>query len=156
LEGLIFASPFLLCGLVCLIVRRRAGLWCAWTVSILVDLFLWYGTGIRWSMIFQTFQWEASWNYARLAMAWGMFFGLFALILATVLCFRREPMERTRRNVTLLGIGAVLLVGLRVAVYLPIWSRATYWVTSFALPWVRAGLLAGVLTALVRLRAGGK
>lgn len=154
LEGLILASPFLLCGLICLIVRRKAGLWCAWTVSILVDLFLWYGTGIRWGMIFQTLQWEASWNYTRLAMAWGMFIALAALILATALCYRREPMERTRRNLTLLAVGAVLLAALFAAMHLPIWSRATYFLTSFALQWVRAGVLAAVLTGLVRLRAG--
>lgn len=155
-EGLILASPFLICGLICLLVRRKAGLWCAWTVCVLVDLYLWYGTGIRWGMIFQTLQWEASWNYTRLAMAWGMFAELVVLIAATALCFRKEPLARTRRNVTLPAVGAVVLVALHAAMYLPIWSRATYWLTSFVLPWVRAGLLAAVLTGLVRLRAGGK
>ena len=28
--GLLAAQPFLLCGLVCLLVRRQAGLWCGW------------------------------------------------------------------------------------------------------------------------------
>ncbi len=156
LEGLILAVPFALCGLICLIVRRRAGLWCAWVVSILVDLFLWYGTGIRWGMIFQTLQWEASWNYTRLAMAWGMFFVLAALIVATALCFRREPMARTRRNLALLAVGTAVLMGLVAAMYLPIWGHATYFLTSFVLQWVRTGLLAAVITGLVRLRAGAK
>ena len=121
-----------------------------------MDLFLWYGTGIRWGMIFQTLQWEASWNYTRLAMAWGMFFVLAALIVATALCFRREPMARTRRNLALLAVGTAVLMGLVAAMYLPIWGHATYFLTSFVLQWVRTGLLAAVITGLVRLRAGAK
>ena len=157
-HGQSVAGVILLCfaGLVWLFVRRRAGLWCAWVVSILVDLFLWYGTGIRWGMIFQTLQWEASWNYTRLAMAWGMFFVLAALIVATALCFRREPMARTRRNLALLAVGTAVLMGLVAAMYLPIWGHATYFLTSFVLQWVRTGLLAAVITGLVRLRAGAK
>lgn len=155
-EGLILASPFLICGFICLLVRQKPGLWCAWTVCILVDLYLWYGTGIRWGMIRQTLQWEASWNYARLAMAWGMFAELVILIAATAWSFRRQPMEHTRKNLTRLAVGAAALVALSVVLHLPVWSRATYFVTSYLLQWIRTGLLAAVLTGLVRLRAGGK
>lgn len=155
LEGLILALPFALCGLICLFVRRRAGLWCAWAVSILVDLYLCLATGIRWGMIFYTFRWEEWMNYIRLAMAWGMFAELAVLISATALCYRREPMARTRQNLTLLIVGAAALVVLWAAQFLPIWNWAPYWLTSYALQWVRAGLLAAVLTGLVRFRGGG-
>jgi len=151
LEGLVFASPFLVCGVICFVARRRAGLWCAWAVSILVDIYLSYGTGIRWQSILYTLQWKPEWNYVRLAMAWGMFADLLALIAATVLCYRRQPMEPTRRNVTLLTVGAVGLA----ALYLPIWGWVPYEV-MWVLQWVRAAVLAAVLTGLVRLRAGKK
>ncbi len=94
-------------------------------------------------------------NYIRLAMAWGMFAELAVLISATALCYRREPMARTRQNLTLLIVGAAALVVLWAAQFLPIWNWAPYWLTSYALQWVRAGLLAAVLTGLVRFRGGG-
>ena len=36
LSGLIFSAPFVLCGVICLTVRRNVGLWCAWAVWLLV------------------------------------------------------------------------------------------------------------------------
>ena len=43
LEGLILALPFLICAGICFAARRRAGLWCAWTVYLTVELY------IRWA-----------------------------------------------------------------------------------------------------------
>ena len=34
LTGLVLALPFLLCGVICLAVRRGAGLWCAWLLFV--------------------------------------------------------------------------------------------------------------------------
>ena len=33
LVGLILAVPFLVCGIICFLVRKRPGLWCAWAVG---------------------------------------------------------------------------------------------------------------------------
>ncbi|MEL7624802.1 MAG: hypothetical protein AAGU12_14650 [Clostridiales bacterium] len=68
LSGLLFALPFLLCGIICLNVRRRAGLWCAWTFYLCIDLYLRYATGITWQIIFSTIGFQPEWNYVRLAM----------------------------------------------------------------------------------------
>ena len=67
LGGLLFALPFLLCGIICLTVRTRAGLWCAWVSYLCVDLYLRYATGITWQIIFSTIGYQPEWNYVRLA-----------------------------------------------------------------------------------------
>jgi len=32
LGGLVFASPFLICGILCFVLKKNVGLWCAWVV----------------------------------------------------------------------------------------------------------------------------
>lgn len=38
--GMILAFPFLICGAICLVVRWHPGLICAWTVSLVLDVFV--------------------------------------------------------------------------------------------------------------------
>jgi transcriptional regulator with XRE-family HTH domain len=40
LWGLIFASPFVLCGIVCFLFQKNVGLWCAWMVLFTTDFYL--------------------------------------------------------------------------------------------------------------------
>lgn len=40
LIGLILAVPFLVCGIICFLVRKRPGLWCAWAAYLAVYIFL--------------------------------------------------------------------------------------------------------------------
>lgn len=47
LFGLIFSSPLLICGLVCITVRRHVGFWCAAGVYLPVYLYLKWGTGVN-------------------------------------------------------------------------------------------------------------
>ncbi|MBQ8513422.1 MAG: helix-turn-helix transcriptional regulator [Clostridia bacterium] len=46
LGGLIFASPFLACGVICVTQYRHVGLKCSWAVYFLVDAYLSYATGV--------------------------------------------------------------------------------------------------------------
>ena len=105
LAGFLYAAPFLLCGLVCFTVRRHTGLWCAWAVYLSVDLYLRYATGLTWRVVRQTFLWEASWNYARLAVAWAQFLAMLMLIVCTVRAYREMTVEPTGRRVHLLLAG---------------------------------------------------
>lgn len=105
LAGFLYAAPFLLCGLICLTVRRHTGLWCAWAVYLSVDLYLRYATGLNWTVVRQTVRWEASWNYARLAVAWGQFLAMLALIVCTVRTYREMTVEPTGKRVHLLLAG---------------------------------------------------
>ena len=105
LAGFLYAAPCLLCGLICLTVRRHTGLWCAWAVYLSVDLYLRYATGLNWTVVRQTVRWEASWNYARLAVAWGQFLAMLALIVCTVRAYREMTVEPTGKRVHLLLAG---------------------------------------------------
>ena len=40
LVGLILAVPFLVCGIICFLVRKRPGLWCAWAAYLAVYIFV--------------------------------------------------------------------------------------------------------------------
>ena len=52
LTGLVLALPFLLCAAICFLARRRPGLWCAWTMYSLADVYLICFTGLRWRFLF--------------------------------------------------------------------------------------------------------
>ncbi len=88
LFSLLYASPFLICGVICLTVRRRVGLWCAWAVWLCVELYLRWATGLRWSVILMTLSWTPQMNYVRLIIAWVMALIPVLLIVCTVHSFR--------------------------------------------------------------------
>jgi len=111
LGGLLFASPFLLCGIICLTVCRRVGLWCAWVSYLCLDLYLRYATGITWQIIFSTIGYQPEWNYVRLAIGWGQFLAVVILILCTLRSFRMVEVPQEQRIVPII-CGWVLLIGL--------------------------------------------
>ena len=108
LIGCILGLPLLLCGLLCLTVKRRAGLWCGWVCFSAVMLYLYLATGIRWTLIFQTIGFQPEWNYMRLAVAWGMFFVILLMLACTLRSFRRLTIVPTRRTISLLVLGWLL------------------------------------------------
>ena len=46
ISGVLFSSPFLLCGIVCLVFKKNIGLWCAWSIFFSVDMYMRFATGI--------------------------------------------------------------------------------------------------------------
>lgn len=108
--GLIFGLPFLACGFICLWCRRHTGLWCAWAVYGCVDLYLRYATGLTWNVVLQTFRWEASMNYMRLAIGWGQFLALAAMIFATLHAFRTYAPKNKSGKLLALGWAGFLLL----------------------------------------------
>lgn len=105
LAALFFGLPFLLCGVICLGAKKRAGLWCAWCIFICVCLYLRYATGIRWSIVLLTLRYEASWNYMRLIIGWAQVICALMLVLSTLISFRKQRLAPTRRRLVLLGTG---------------------------------------------------
>ena len=87
LAGLIFASPFLVCGIICFVFKKNVGLWCAWAVYVLFDIYMSYATGISRSTVLHTLQWTHHMNYMRLAFAWALVVSLLVMIAITVLRF---------------------------------------------------------------------
>ncbi len=115
LLGLLLTTPFIACGLICLNARRRAGLWCAWAVYVLQQLYWSYATGITWALTLRTLNFVPSMNYARLAMAWVMLLVMAALAAGTVWSFRRVCLAPERRTTVLLAA----LWGLAILLFVP-------------------------------------
>lgn len=107
LAGLVLAAPFVACGLICLLVRRRVGLWCSWVVYFFVDMYLRFSSGINWYYVFVS-QIYAPDMVVHLIVAWALL-GTFALltILTTISSIRAFP-GTLRGN--LIGAGAAWVV----------------------------------------------
>ena len=155
LEGLVFASPFLLCGLICVIFKKNVGLWCAWAVFCAVNMFLRYGTGITWRLTLWTLHYEPSMNYMRLAFAWLEVACIVALLVVTVVRIGKKPLAVNKKNVAI-TIAWWVLFGLT-------WVRLSFDPLSalgnlyyYLADWVQFIVTAVALTRTVRLIRGWK
>lgn len=150
-EGLILAAPFGICAAVCFLAKKRAGLWCTWTVYLLAELYLRWATGITWQLTLRTFSFTPEQNYMRLAIAWVQLIAMLAMFLVTFHSFRRVRIDlRVRRNLLALGGGWVLLAVLHMLkerLYLLLYQDPT---VNFSLG-VRFLLRAGDLLVLALL-----
>lgn len=120
LGGLLYASPFLLCGVVCLKCRRHTGLNCAWAVYFAVDLFMTCGTAVSRSVIYRTFIYTASDNFFILIAAWIMVFLLLGLIAWTVYAHRNDELTNIRQVIPcliLMGVSMLTAVPSQFIVY---------------------------------------
>ena len=121
LAGFLLALPLFVCGTICLTVRRRTGLCCAWALYLFVELYLRYATGLSWTTIFLTLRWTAEMNYVRLAIAWGQALCLLVMLLCTLRSYRTLMLRWERRSIALLTIGWLAQLGIRQA--LALWVR---------------------------------
>lgn len=125
LGGFIFGLPFLVCGILCFVLKKNIGLWCAWAVYVLFDIFMAYATGISRASVLYTFQWTSHMNYARLAFAWFSVLSLVVMIAVTVVRFGKKPyvsMQKGRKGLivswaVLLLIQAVAMLWVHTNVY---------------------------------------
>ena len=155
LEGLVFASPFLLCGLICVIFKKNVGLWCAWAVFCAVNMFLRYGTGITWRLTLFSLHYEPSMNYMRLAFAWLEVACIVALLVVTVVRIGKEPLAVNRKNVAITVAWWVLfgLTWVRLSIDpMSLWGNLYYYLAD----WVQFIVTAVALTRTVRLIRGWK
>lgn len=117
LTGLVLALPFLLCGVICLAVRRGAGLWCAWLLFVGFESYICYATGysspfavLRVILLVPV----ASSHYILLAV-WAVIYA--GLLAGTALYFAGRPILSPRREARLalaaaLVFAATFLLGL--------------------------------------------
>lgn len=111
LEGLILATPLLVCAAICFAAKKRAGLWCAWAVYLTVDLYLRWATGLTWRLTLRTFTFTPEENYTRLVIAWVQLLVMLLMFFFTFRSFRKIHFDlRRRRNRFLLAGGWVLLI----------------------------------------------
>lgn len=125
LGGLVFSLPFVVCGIICFVCKVNVGLWCAWAVYVMLDVFMSYATGINRSAIKLTFLWTPQMNYGRLAFAWFLVLALGAIILITVIRLGKKPLVTEEKGLKQLVTAWLVFFGLQAVVWL--WGRsATY------------------------------
>ena len=86
--GLVLAAPFVACGLICLLVRKNAGLWCAWVVYLFIEIYLRFASGVNWQYIFLPHIYSSEWTI-HLIVAWCIFAVFSILIITTALRIRK-------------------------------------------------------------------
>jgi len=155
--GLLFSSPFLLCGAICLTVRHSAGLWCAWAVLFCINVYLRYATGITWRLTRFTLNYHPSMNYMRLIFAWVELLCFAAMAGVTVFRLGRRPLAPGPKVSRRL---AAACAALAASFLLPpllgklgtfsLFPRVSFLFTD----WIRLALLTAILTAARRLRRG--
>ena len=124
LAGLIFALPFLTCGILCFALKKNVGLWCAWDLYVLFDIYMAYATGISRASVWYSFQWTPEMNYMRLAFAWFAVISLAVMIAVTVVRFGKEPFDTEQKGRRkLIGAWAILLLIQAVAM---LWPRTNF------------------------------
>ena len=105
LAGLIYGSPFFLCGIICFTVKHRTGLWCGWAAYLCIDLYLRFATGLSWTTVFMTHLWTPEMNYMRLAISWVQLLGMLVMTVCTVCSYRTLRLSATKKEVTWLAAG---------------------------------------------------
>ena len=163
LAGFILALPLFVCGTICLTVRQRTGLWCAWVMYLMVELYLRYATGLSWTTIFFTFRWTTEMNYMRLAIAWGQALYLLVMLLCTLRSYRMLILSGSRKQLVWLGGGWLVffVVGWAQSAWMR-WIAANYtyalepmyYAAHHVLDLIRTGLFAVLLVLTAALWRG--
>lgn len=111
--GLLFLLPFLLCGVLCLRVNRRLGLWCAWAVYLPQQIYWTMATGITWRLTLTTLHYTPEMNYMRLFVGWLMLAAMVALAVGTARSFARLMWRPNPGRVVAAGVlwAATLFAG---------------------------------------------
>jgi len=151
LFGLVFGAPLALCGVICLTVRWHPGMLCAWAVSMLADLYLFYGVRFAWRRVLRDlylygFHWlDADWKWFDFAMmllqiGWIVFLMIW---LGKCLLPHIPPLKRKHRNWLCAGVLLLVLLHGSCLFY--------YRMMLLAVPidWIRFALMSMLLTCAV-------
>ena len=164
LGGILFSLPFLTCGILCFVLKKNVGLWCAWDVYVLFDIYMAYATGISRANVLYTFQWTPQMNYWRLVFAWIMLLSLVVMIAITVVRFGKKELvseKKGRKQLRIVGLVLVALIAImrlvRTSLYEAIMENANmflvgafYRVIILVLSWSRIITFTLALVVLVR------
>lgn len=97
ITGLFIAIPLFACSIIYYKAKSNHFLYCLWVIIPLADLYIRFATGINWTVIKQTPEWEYSWNYGRLAMGWGQFIVIAFLIIFSLVKLSKNDIELNKK-----------------------------------------------------------
>ncbi len=107
--GLLFASPFLATGLICLFVRRHVGLLSGWTLYVLTDIYLTYATGASRGAVLAALRYpEYIGNPRILIVSWIWVLLLLLLYVCTLISFRKMERTADRKTVIQMLLSGIL------------------------------------------------
>ena len=121
LGGIIYAIPFLLCGIICFTVKKHTGLVCCWTTYVIIDIFLQLATGSSRGLALNTIHYlRAMGNISiNLIVSW-IWLGLSAaLVVWTVVAMKKSQvadMSKLKAKLTAGWITYIVLYAVRKAV----------------------------------------
>ena len=163
LSGLVFCLPFIICGIICFVFKTNAGLWCAWAVYVMLDIFTHYAMGISRSAVMLTHLWTSEMNFGRLAFAWLLVLILVAIIAVTVVRLGKKPLSSKEKGLEQLIATWLVVLALQVITWA--WGRSetynyildnimtmgvVYSFISLALSWCKIIALTVALVVTVR------
>lgn len=107
--GLFLALPIFSCGLILIFKRENVLLYCLWIIFFFVDIYLRYGTGITWRLIFLTKNFLPQWNYSRLIVAWIEFIIFILLTIITIVKEKNKPLILNNKKKVFYILGWILI-----------------------------------------------
>lgn len=163
--GFIYSLPFFVCGILCFTIKTNTGLWCAWVVYFMIDVFFRFAMGITIGMVRHTLIWSADMNYARLAIAWIYLAITLLLIIWTIFTLKKKTLIVTQFTGKQLWGGWILWLVLFLIHQLIVRSDfyftflsyiisipVAYTLISMTLEWLRGGLLIAMIIFTLRYR----
>ena len=150
LFGLVFGAPFALCGVICLTVRWHPGLICAWLLSLLGDMYLFFGVRFCWRRILMDLRlgglgWlDADWKWFDFAMMLLQIGWIVFLMVWLGKCLLPHVPPLKRKHWNWLCAGVLLFVLLHAS-----WLLLTIPVICVPMDWIRFALLPVLITCAI-------
>ena len=109
LVGFLFASPFLVCGLICMFVKTHVGIYCGWAIKIMVILYLQLATGSNYAMVLNPYVYSFA-NPIAIIVSWAHLLLIVLLMFCTVRAFCHIPVAWNKHKQTALIIGWIIYI----------------------------------------------
>lgn len=153
--GLFLALPIFSCGLILIFKRENVLLYCLWTIFFFVDIYIRYGTGINWRLIYWT-KYLPEYNYYSLIFAWIEFIIFVLLTIITIVKEKNKPIILNNKKKVFYILGwillSVLLIPFNFGEELTIIQKIYYIFRD----WLRVFLYIFLITWSLRLRSHKK
>ncbi len=98
--GIIYASPLIICAIICFACKKDIALKCIWVAYLFADIFFRFATGTRAWNILYIFSWSNNLSSQKIAAVIS-FAVMLAVIIATVIVLSKRPVEdivKTKKN----------------------------------------------------------